>query len=355
MSADVEVKRKKEKGKNDENAVFRNVHPRQTLHTDEPNTLAELFLHAVRKNNRADALNFKKDGKWFSISSDEMMSRAENIALGLYSLGIRRGDRVAILSANSPDWTLTDAGCQLSGVIDVPIYTTLAANSVQYIINDSGAKVFFLQDKECFERLCETMPNCGSLEKVVVFDGDSNDDFISLKDLETAGENLKKEQPDLIKELSQTVEKEDIATLIYTSGTTGEPKGVMLTHRNIISNLIDCGENFSFSKQDIPLSVLPLSHVFERTGMYLYLYNGMSVHYAESIEKVAENLKEVRPTIFVGVPRIFEKVYAKAKLKSSQESSLKGRKNVCRNGRKRRNRRAFSGNQTQLGGQIGFF
>lgn len=327
MNQEVEVKSKTAKNNKVNTSVFRNTHPRTPLSTDEPSNLAEMFLQTVKKHNRHDALNFKKDGKWHPISSDEMLSRAENIALGLYSIGIKQGDRVAILSANSPDWTITDAGCQLGGIIDVPIYTTLAPNSVQYIINDSGAKVFFLQDKSTFERLAEILPDCKTLEKIVLFDANevSAENSISLKDLEKLGEDLRKEKPELIQELAKNIDKDDIATLIYTSGTTGEPKGVMLTHRNLISNVIDCGADFSFSEKDIPLSVLPLSHVFERTGMYLYIYNGMGVFYAESIDKVADNLKEVRPTIFVGVPRIFEKVYAKAQLKSSQESSLKGK------------------------------
>lgn len=320
MSENVEVKSKSFE-------MVRNTYPRTLIHSDEPTTLAELFLQSVEKHNRPDVLNFKKDGVWHSISSDEMLSRAEDIALGLYSLGIRKGDRVAILSANSPDWTITDFGCQLSGVIDVPIYTTLAPNSVEYIINDSGSKVFFIENMDTFERLKEIFPNCPTLEKIVVF-GNKNleaENSISIKDLEKLGENLRSENSGLIQELIQKVDKEEIATLIYTSGTTGEPKGVMLTHQNLVTNVIDCSVDFKFSEKDIPLSVLPLSHVFERTGMYLYIYNGMGVFYAESIDKVADNLKEVRPTIFVGVPRIFEKVYSKAKLKASQESRLKGK------------------------------
>ena len=138
--------------------------------SDEPKTLAELFLKAAAKHNRADALNYKKDGAWHAISSTEMISRAENIALGIYSLGIRKGDRIALLAANSPEWTLTDAGCQFAGTIDVPIYTTLAPNAVEYIIKDSGAKVFFLQNKEVFENIKEILPNCSSIEKLVFFD-----------------------------------------------------------------------------------------------------------------------------------------------------------------------------------------
>jgi long-chain acyl-CoA synthetase len=298
---------------------------RISIDSDEPKTLAELFRKSAENHNRPDALNYKKGDKWMPISSDEMISRAENIALGLYSLGLRKGDRAAILAANSPEWTLTDAGCQFGGFLDVPIYTTLAANSVEYIINDAGAKVFFLDNKKCFDRIKDILPNCPSLEKIVLFDTTDADieNAISLDELERSGEKLKAENPDLIKELSEAIQPNDVATLIYTSGTTGEPKGVMLSHTNIVSNSIDAGAGFSFSHKDKPLSVLPLSHIFERSGMYLYILNGMAVYYAESIEKVAENLREVSPTVFVGVPRIFEKVYEKAKFKAAQESPIK--------------------------------
>ncbi|HXH70607.1 MAG TPA: long-chain fatty acid--CoA ligase, partial [Pyrinomonadaceae bacterium] len=296
-----------------------------SLDADEPRTLAELFLQAAEKYNRSDALNYKKDGKWHQISSGEMISRAENIALGLYSLGLRKGDKVALLAANSPEWTLTDAGCQFAGIIDAPIYTTLAPNAVRYIIKDCGAKIFFLENNECFERLREILPECPTIGKLVFFDCAEmkDENAISLKELEAAGAKLKEENPYLIKQLINAVEPQDVATLVYTSGTTGEPKGVMLTHANLISNAINVGMEFSFAHTDKPLSVLPLSHVFERSGMYVYILNGTAVHYAESIEKVAENLREVAPTIFVGVPRIFEKVYARAKIKAAQESQAK--------------------------------
>ncbi len=307
-----------------ENRIKQSVR-RIPLYTDEPKTLAELFLPAAEKHNRADALNYKSGGKWQAISSAEMLSRIENIALGLYSLGLRKGDRIALLAANSPEWTLTDAGCQFAGIIDVPIYTTLAPNAVEYIIKDAGAKVFFLQNKECFERIREVLPECSSLEKLVFFDFTETDteNAMSLAELENQGKQLKAEKPDLIKELANAIEPNDVATLIYTSGTTGEPKGVMLTHANIVSNALDAGAEFNFSHKDKPLSVLPLSHIFERGGMYLYILNGMAVYYAESIDKAAENLREVAPTIFVGVPRIFEKVYAKAKVKAAQKSRIK--------------------------------
>lgn len=294
------------------------------LWPDEPQTLPQLFRQAAEKHSRADALSYKKEGKWHDISSAEMIRHAENIALGLYSIGLRKGDKAAILAANSPEWTFADAGCQFAGVIDAPIYTTLSETSVCYIVNDAGARVFFLENKETYDRIAHVIPECESVEKFVFFDpkGIDLENAMSLADLEAAGESLKSEKPGLLDDLVDAVQPGDIATLIYTSGTTGEPKGVMLSHTNLISNIIDAGEKYIFGEGDIPLSVLPLSHVFERNGMYLYILHGMAVHYAQSVDKVPENLLEIRPTIFIGVPRIFEKVYSRAKLKAAQSGGM---------------------------------
>lgn len=307
---------------------FANVSPRaaigrgEPLLADEPKTIAELFTKSAKIHDLPNALNFKADGKWHPISSKSIVTRAESIAAGLYTLGLRKGDRAAILAANSPDWTLADAGCQFAGVIDVPIYTTLAPESVRYILNDSSAKALFLDTKDAYDRIAEILPECPSLEHVVLFDGSASvPNAISLGELEKRGGGEIDKHGKIFAE--EPTAPEDVATLIYTSGTTGEPKGVMLTHDNILSNVIDAGEKYTFSPNDCPLSVLPLSHVFERSAMYLYVLNGMAVHYAESVERVPDNLAEVRPTIFVGVPRIFEKVYAKAKLKAAQGGPLK--------------------------------
>lgn len=299
--------------------------PRLPTYADAPQNLAEIFTKSAVRHNRADALNYKKDGAWHKISTAEMLARAENIALGLRSLGVGKGERVALLAANSPEWTLTDAACQISGVVDVPVYTTLAPDQVRYIINDSGAKIFFIQNRETFERVRGILHDCQTLEKLVFFEAEKDlpENAVSLEDLEKKGAAIKAENPELIKNLAQAIEPNDVATLIYTSGTTGEPKGVMLSHANLIANVACAGANFSFSSKDVPISVLPLSHVFERSGMYVYIHTGMAVHYAESIERAAENLLEVRPTIFVGVPRIFEKAYAKARVKAARDSRLK--------------------------------
>ncbi len=293
--------------------------------TGEPTTLAELFLIAAEKHDRSDALNYKRRGFWQRISSEEIVNRAENIALGLYSIGMRKGDRAAILAANSPEWTLSDAGCQFAGVVDVPVYTTLAPDQVAYIINDSGSRVFFLQNKDCYDRIEASLTSCASIETLVFFDieGVAVENAISLTELESFGEKLKEERPELIAELVAAVLPSDICTLIYTSGTTGQPKGVMLTQANLVSNVIDVGEKYDFAERDTSLSVLPLSHVFERGGMYVYITYGMAVYYAESIDKAPENLQEVKPTIFIGVPRIFEKVYEKARLTASSSSQIR--------------------------------
>ncbi len=294
----------------------------EPLFQDEPATLPELFVKAAERYGRPNSLAYRDDHGWQPISSAEVLSRARSIALGLYSLGLRKGDRAALLAHNSPNWTLADAGCQFAGVLDVPVYTTLAPATIAYVLNDSGAKAIFVDTVEALERLRPELPNCPELEHIILFEG-SAPGVMSFDELIELGRALGEKEPGLADSLYAAVEPADIATLIYTSGTTGEPKGVMLTHANIISNVIDAGAEYEFAADDISLSVLPLSHIFERTAMYLYIFNGMAVHFARSIDKVPEDLQEVRPTIFIGVPRIFEKVYGKAKLRAAQTGGLK--------------------------------
>ncbi|MCA1593511.1 MAG: long-chain fatty acid--CoA ligase, partial [Acidobacteria bacterium] len=300
--------------------------PRVPLHADEPATLGEMFERAVGLQRRPDMLNYKRGGAWRSISSDEFMERALALALGLYALGVRRGDRVAIHSENCPEWTLADAGCQLSGVIDVPIYSTQAPPQVCYILNDSGARVLFVQNRAAYERIAEAIKDCAAVEHVVFLleETDGGTARVStIAQLEARGRALLLERPELAEELARAVCAVDVATIIYTSGTTGEPKGVMLTHSNLVSNLIDMLERLHFGEGDVALSVLPLSHVFERMAMYMYIQHGMRIFYAESLEKIGDNMREVRPTLVVAVPRLFEKIYAKIQEKASEGGRVK--------------------------------
>jgi long-chain acyl-CoA synthetase len=277
----------------------------------EPATLIDVFKRAVRAHNRPDALNYKHNGQWVSLSSDEMLARAKHVAAGLYAIGIRHGDRVGLLSDSRVEWTLTDAGCLFAGAVDVPIYPTLTPPQVRYILQDSGSSALFLANREKFVELKQILGECAQLKHVVFFDeeGVGAADGLTLAQVEEMGRELLEGDPDLVDRLVAETTPEDLATIIYTSGTTGEPKGVMLTHANLVSNLIDSSGHLEVGEQDTVLSVLPLSHVFERQAMYMYLHHGIAVYFAESLQAVGANLREVRPTILVGVPRLFEKIY----------------------------------------------
>jgi len=294
---------------------------RVTATADEPTTLVEVFKTLVQKHKRPDLLNFKRAGSWQSMSSDEMLARIRRIAAGLYAIGIRHGDRVALLSESRVEWTLADAACIFAGAIDVPIYPTLTPPQVQYILNDSGARALLLASYEKFVELKDVLPDCPEVRQIIFFEANevSVSEGLTFADIEEKGRQLLQENPDLNDRLERQALPEDLATIIYTSGTTGEPKGVMLTHSNLVSNLIDSSGHLSFGEQDIVLSVLPLSHVFERQAMYMYLNRGMAVYYAESLETIGANLREVKPTILVGVPRIFEKIYARIRERAAEE------------------------------------
>jgi long-chain acyl-CoA synthetase len=294
--------------------------PRQTLPRatvsrptapGEPATLIDVFTRAARAHNRPDALNYKSGGRWLSLSSDEILARVKHIAAGLHAIGIRHGDRVALLADSRVEWTLTDAGCLFASAIDVPIYPTLTPPQVRYILQDSGASTLFLANREKFVELQEILDECSQLKHIVFFDAESITpaEGLTLAQLEQMGRELEQREPGVIDRLVAETTPEDLATIIYTSGTTGEPKGVMLTHANLISNLIDSSGHLDVGEQDTVLSVLPLSHVFERQAMYMYLHHGMAVYFAESLQTIGPNLREVRPTILVGVPRMFEKIY----------------------------------------------
>jgi long-chain acyl-CoA synthetase len=299
---------------------------RVPLHPGEPTTLVEVFEHVPRVHPRSDTLNYKRDGHWISISAGEMLQRVRWIAAGLCTLGLKRGDRVAILSESRPEWVLTDAACMFATAIDVPIYPTLTPPQVRYILKDCGARVLLIQNEEKFLHVREVLGECPEIEQVVFFEKPSAEiRGISLAELEERGQQVDQSQAELIDKAAHEIKPEDLATIIYTSGTTGEPKGVMLTHENLVSNLIDSSSHLQFVHDDSVLSVLPLSHVLERMAMYMYLYHGMATYFGESLDTIGPNLREVKPTIFVGVPRIFEKIVGRVREKTAE----KGRLNVA--------------------------
>jgi long-chain acyl-CoA synthetase len=298
--------------------------PRRVFSADEPATLVDVFTRIARDHKRPDTLNYKSDGRWVSISSDELLSRAKHIAAGLHAIGVRRGERVALLSESRAEWTLTDAGSIFAGTIDVPIYATLTPPQVRYILNDSGSSVLFLPNKEKLLELKDALGECPEVKHVIFFEpaGVTAGDGLTLAQLEEKGRDLEQREPGYIDRAVVQTESDDLATIIYTSGTTGEPKGVMLTHSNLVSNLIDSSGHHDFGEHDTALSVLPLSHVFERQAMYMYLHKGMAVYFAESLQTIGPNLREVCPTVLVGVPRIFEKIYQRIRERAAEKGKV---------------------------------
>ena len=291
---------------------------------DEPTTLVDVFKSVARAHKRPDTLNYKRNGQWISISSDELLARAARIAAGLHSIGLQHGDRLALLSESRVEWTLTDAGCIFAGVIDVPIYPTLTPPQVRYILNDSGASVLVLENSRKLHELETILSECPEIKHILIFESerDTKASVLTLEEVEEKGKELQLERPGIVEELSSQTTADDLATIIYTSGTTGEPKGVMLTHSNLVTNLIDSSGHLDFGEQDSALSVLPLSHVYEREAMYMYLYQGFAVYFAESLQTVGADLREVGPTVFVGVPRIFEKIYDRIQERAAESGKL---------------------------------
>ncbi|MDP9204653.1 MAG: long-chain fatty acid--CoA ligase [Gemmatimonadota bacterium] len=278
-----------------------------------PGTLTNLFFETVSKFNRPDALQVKVAGAYKPISHSEVADRVRHAARGLTSLGVRRGDRVAILSENRPEWAIADFACLTAGLTDVPIYPTLPADQIAYILKDSGAVAIFVSTKSQADKIREIRTQLPALKTVIGFEDIPGLANMSIADLEKrGGEGETSISTATYKEDALTVKPDDLATIIYTSGTTGEPKGVMLSHDNIYSNVAASRKAIPFEGQDVGLSFLPLSHIFERmAGHYMMFATGTSIAYAESIDTVAANMGEVRPTLVLSVPRLYEKMYAR--------------------------------------------
>ncbi|HSE24466.1 MAG TPA: long-chain fatty acid--CoA ligase [Pyrinomonadaceae bacterium] len=277
----------------------------------EPTSIPGLCLGAALSHGKSDALNHKVGDKWVKISAEEFVERVKNVALGLAALGIRPGDRIALLSENRPEWSIADLAILSLGAINVPIYTTQAVDQIEFILSDSGARAIFVSGKKLF-RHAEPAFMHRAMEHTIFFDSGASAEVgkgIQLDQLEESGKDQIKSRPDAFEAYVHVVRPEDLATIIYTSGTTGEPKGVMLTHNNFMSNVLSITRGLPIGSTDVALSVLPLSHIFERAGFYVFCYNGLSVYYAASFDQIGENLREVRPTVMTAVPRLFEKVY----------------------------------------------
>lgn len=260
-------------------------------------------------------LSFKVGGKWQHFSGAEAIEKIKKIALGLSALGVKAGDRVAIISENRPEWSLVDLAVLALRAVNVPIYTTQAVEQIRFILEDSGAKMLCISGNKLLKHAEDAIRSVERLERMIFFDADAlpeNDNrSITLSMLEEHGEEQEKIDSNLFENQLSCVETADLATIIYTSGTTGVPKGVMLTHENFASNILAVSEGLPIRSSDRSLAVLPLSHIFERTVFYVLCANGVSIHYCSSFDQIASHLLEVKPTIMTAVPRLFEQVYHK--------------------------------------------
>jgi long-chain acyl-CoA synthetase len=296
--------------------------------TASASSVPGLCLTAALKHGKQDALNHKIGSEWVNISAETFVERVRNVALGLAELGIKPGDRIALLSENRPEWSIADLAILSLGGINVPIYTTQAVDQIRYILTDSGARAIFISNSKLFKHASKALEGLDFIERIVFFDapgGDPIERSSTLESLEKSGQERSINKPAAFGAYLKAIRPDDLATIIYTSGTTGEPKGVMLTHSNFVSNVLSIVGGLPISATDIALSVLPLSHIFERTGFYIFCYSGVSVYYTASFDQVAENLREVRPTVMTAVPRLFEKVYHRILKKGISQKSWKRR------------------------------
>jgi long-chain acyl-CoA synthetase len=289
--------------------------------------LTELFFEGLEKFQRGDAYQVKRDGRYRPISHATVRDRVRRVALGMQELGLARGDRVAILSENRPEWAFADWACLTLGMADVPVYPTLPAAQITHILVNSGSVAVFVSGQAQAAKIAEIRAETPGVKHVISFsDAKPPGVDLSLAEVEAMGAAADTAARAAAgKAGALDVKPGDLATLIYTSGTTGLPKGVMLTHGNIASNVRTATTMLPFTLEDVALSFLPLSHVFERTGDYLFWTAGVSIAYAESIDTVPFNMSEVRPTLCMSVPRLYEKMYARVLENALSGSSAKKR------------------------------
>lgn len=290
-------------------------------------TLNELFFTSLERFRHPAAYQVKIDGRYQPIAYDDVLGRVRRLSLGLRSLGVEAGDRVAILSENRPEWAIADWACLTARLSDVPIYATLPAEQITHLLVNSGATAIFVADESQAAKIAAIRADTPALRHVITFASDAKGGAdLTLAAVDAMGAAA--DSPDAAakwKADALSVDPDDLATIIYTSGTTGLPKGVMLTHDNIFSNVEAARVSIPFASDDVALSFLPLCHIFERMGDYLFFATGTSIAYAESFDAVPFNLSEVRPTICFSVPRLYEKMYARVLENAVSGGPLKSR------------------------------
>ena len=280
--------------------------------------LHDIPEHQLARYPKEIAIATKEDGEWKGYSTRELIDTAERIALGLMQLGVVPGDKVAIASGNRSEWCLVDQAVLRIGAIGIPVYPTSSAEDYAYVLDHSGTKVIFSANADIHAKATAARASCPGLEHLFTFDRVDGARHWS----EVASLANDADRPTLQRYKDQ-VKNEDLATIIYTSGTTGRPKGVMLTHGNILSNVIASMTRFPVDSQARSISFLPLSHIYERMLMYLYMYAGVSIHFQETLDDLGDRIREVEPDVFTAVPRLLEKIYDKIVAKGDELTGIK--------------------------------
>ncbi len=268
-----------------------------------------------------DALVTKQNGEWIKTSTEEYIANANAISRALVQLGVQKNDKIAIISTNNrTEWNVMDIGVLQTGAQTVPIYPTIAEDDYEYILNHSESIYCFVSDAEVLRKLLLVQKNVPTLKGIYSFN--EIEGCTNWKELLVLGQDISYQGT--VEERKNAVKTEDLATIIYTSGTTGKPKGVMLSHKNIVSNVLDSAKRIPFEAgKTRALSFLPICHIFERMILYLYQYYGVSIYFGESIERISDNIKEVQPTVITAVPRLLEKVYDKIYAKGTELTGIK--------------------------------
>jgi len=287
-------------------------------------TITRLFdfpYYQQETYNLPVALATKKNGVWEKTSTSDYIAKANAVSRALLRMGVKKDDKIALItSTNRTEWNIMDIGILQTGAQNVPIYPTIAEEDYEYILNHSGSIYCFVSDTEVLQKVNAIKANVPTLKEVYTFDEIAGAKHWS--ELLTLGEDESNQAE--VQAIKDSIKEDDLATIIYTSGTTGRPKGVMLSHKNIVSNVLDSAPRIPFDAgKSTALSFLPICHIFERMILYIYQYYGVSVYFGESIEKISDNLKEVRPTVITAVPRLLEKVYDKIYAKGGELTGIK--------------------------------
>ena len=292
---------------------------------NEPTRLFDCIEQHMSTSPARVMFGAKENGSWKEYTVTYVSDTINKLSAGLLKLGISSGDhspegrdKIALISKNRPEWLMLDLAVQQIGAVLTPVYPTISINELEFILTDAAVKILFVNDRDLFEKVSEIRSRLPQLQEIYSFENEEGvknwKEILNLANDESISE---------VKKIAAQIKYEDLATIIYTSGTTGKPKGVMLSHKNILSNVLDSMPCFPPGENMKALSFLPLNHIFERMVSYIYLFKGASIYYAESFESIGDNLREVKPQMFTTVPRLLEKVYDRIMDKGKELRGIK--------------------------------